>query len=392
MKLFKTSFVFVKSVFFLLFDSTAFLISSTSKQTSRKTILLVRQDAIGDFIIWLDTAKEYHKLYPPEEYNIVLVGNELWCDLAKEIPYWEQVIPINNCKFKTFSRYRWNLLRKIRDLKAEVAIQPTYSREFYHGDSLIRASDASQKISSVGDMGNRNCLKKIVTDTWHTKLIPASTQMMAELERNAEYFTGFQSKKYLPSYPKMEVSESWEIQELNLEKFYVLSLGADKSYREWPLTSYAEIAELIYEKTGWTGLICGTEKEGNIGEQIQKICDAQLEIYAGRTTLQELAWLLSKSKILISNETGTAHISSAVGTPTVCILGGGHFGRFAPYPDLPGQTNNFHSVYHKMACYGCNWECVYSLKKNEPAPCVSNISVDAVWEKVEKIIEASEVK
>jgi len=97
--------------------------------------------------------------------------------------------------------------------------------------------------------------------------------------------------------------------------------------------------------------------------------------------------LLSQSQLIISNDTGTAHISSAVGTPTVCILGGGHFGRFAPYPDLPGQTNYFNTVYHKMACYGCNWECVYHLKKDEPAPCVSNISVDAVWQEVEKIIE-----
>ena len=43
-----------------------------------------------------------------------------------------------------------------------------------------------------------------------------------------------------------------------------------------------------------------------------------------------------------------------------------------------------------MACYGCNWECIYSLKIDEPAPCVSNISVDAVWNEVEKIIEAEE--
>jgi hypothetical protein len=40
-----------------------------------------------------------------------------------------------------------------------------------------------------------------------------------------------------------------------------------------------------------------------------------------------------------------------------------------------------------MSCFGCNAKCVYSLKKDEPAPCVSNISVDAVWKEVEKIIE-----
>ena len=43
--------------------------------------------------MWLDTAKEYRKLYPPEKYELVLIGNSLWYSLAKELPYWDKVIP-----------------------------------------------------------------------------------------------------------------------------------------------------------------------------------------------------------------------------------------------------------------------------------------------------------
>ena len=141
-----------------------------------KLILLIRQDAIGDFILWLDTAKEYRKYFPPENYKIVLIGNALWCDLAKELPFWDEVLPINIKAFKTLSKYRWNILRKVRSFGAEIAIQPTYSREFYHGDSLIRASNASKKVSSAGDMSNRNQLKTILADRWHTELIPSASQ------------------------------------------------------------------------------------------------------------------------------------------------------------------------------------------------------------------------
>ena len=81
------------------------------------------------------------------------------------------------------------------------------------------------------------------------------------------------------------------------------------------------------------------------------------------------------------------HISTAVGTPVVCIIGDGHFGRFVPYPDLPGQSSKIKAVFRKMPCYGCNWECVFSLSKGDPAPCISNISVEEVWQEVEKIIE-----
>ena len=378
--------IIIRSLLFILFDSIALWVAIVPKHNQQKLVLLVRQDAIGDFILWLDTAKEYRKYYPPENCKIILIGNALWSDLAKGLPFWDEVLPVNVKAFKTLSRYRWNILRKVRNYGAEIAIQPTYSREFYHGDSLIRASNASKKVSSAGNMSNRDQLKSILADRWHTELIPSSPEQLSELERNAEFFSGFIKKLYLPSYPELELSGDCNIQELKRKSFYILSLGANKKYREWPYKYYAKIAQKIHKKTGWLGLICGAENEFDLGEHIKKLCDAPLQNYTGQTTLSELTCLLAKSQILISNETGTAHIANAVGTPTVCILGGGHFGRFVPYPELSGKINNLKAVYHKMPCYGCDWKCVYHIKDEDPAPCISNISVDAVWNEVKILL------
>jgi ADP-heptose:LPS heptosyltransferase len=378
--------IIIRSLLFILFDSIALWVAIVPKHNQQKLVLLVRQDAIGDFILWLDTAKEYRKYYPPENCKIILIGNALWSDLAKGLPFWDEVLPVNVKAFKTLSRYRWNILRKVRNYGAEIAIQPTYSREFYHGDSLIRASNASKKVSSAGNMSNRDQLKSILADRWHTELIPSSPEQLSELERNAEFFSGFIKKLYLPSYPELELSGDCNIQELKRKSFYILSLGANKKYREWPYKYYAKIAQKIHKKTGWLGLICGAENEFDLGEHIKKLCDAPLQNYTGQTTLSELTCLLAKSQILISNETGTAHIANAVGTPTVCILGGGHFGRFVPYPELSGKINNLKVVYHKMPCYGCDWKCVYHIKDEDPAPCISNISVDAVWNEVKILL------
>ena len=378
--------IIIRSLLFILFDSIALWVAIVPKHNQQKLVLLVRQDAIGDFILWLDTAKEYRKYYPPENCKIILIGNALWSDLAKGLPFWDEVLPVNVKAFKTLSRYRWNILRKVRNYGAEIAIQPTYSREFYHGDSLIRASNASKKVSSAGNMSNRDQLKSILADRWHTELIPSSPEQLSELERNAEFFSGFIKKLYLPSYPELELSGDCNIQELKRKSFYILSLGANKKYREWPYKYYAKIAQKIHKKTGWLGLICGAENEFYLGEHIKKLCDAPLQNYTGQTTLSELTCLLAKSQILISNETGTAHIANAVGTPTVCILGGGHFGRFVPYPELSGKINNLKVVYYKMPCYGCDWKCVYHIKDEDPAPCISNISVDAVWNEVKILL------
>ena len=378
--------IIIRSLLFILFDSIALWVTKDHKRNQMKMVLLIRQDAIGDFILWLDTAKEYRKYFPPENYKIVLIGNALWCDLAKELPFWDEVLPINKKAFKTLSKYRWNILRKVRSFGAEIAIQPTYSREFYHGDSLIRASNASKKVSSAGDMSNRNQLKTILADRWHTELISASQEPQTELERNAEFLSLLTGTSLPVCYPVLELQNLPFIPKQEKQSFYVIVPAASINSKKWPTDNFAELAEKVYKRTGWNGVICGTKKEYFLGEDILKKCNAPLKNMSGQTGLPELAGLLSQSQLIISNDTGTAHIAAAVGRTTVCILGGGHFGRFAPYPDFPGQTKNFHSVYHKMPCYGCNWECVYHIKDEDPAPCISNISVDAVWNEVKHLL------
>ena len=105
--------IIIRSLLFILFDSIALWIAKVPKHNQLKMVLLIQQDAIGDFILWLDTAKEYRKYFSPENYKIILIGNALWCDLAKELPFWDEVLPINIKAFKTLSRYRWNILRKV---------------------------------------------------------------------------------------------------------------------------------------------------------------------------------------------------------------------------------------------------------------------------------------
>ena len=105
MKLFKSFLIVIKTLLFFLFDSIAFWKTQSPQQNQLELVLLIRQDAIGDFMMWLDTAKEYRKLYPPDKYKIILAGNKIWCDLAQELPYWDVVIPVDSIQFKTFSRH-----------------------------------------------------------------------------------------------------------------------------------------------------------------------------------------------------------------------------------------------------------------------------------------------
>ena len=74
MILLKSNLIIFKTLLFFLFDSLALWNVSPKQKNKFELVLFVRQDAIGDYILWLDTAKEYRKLFPPGKYKIMLVG------------------------------------------------------------------------------------------------------------------------------------------------------------------------------------------------------------------------------------------------------------------------------------------------------------------------------
>jgi ADP-heptose:LPS heptosyltransferase len=107
---------------------------------------------------------------------------------------------------------------------------------------------------------------------------------------------------------------------------------------------------------------------------------------AGKTTLIDLAELIRAAKLLIGNESGAVHLAAAVGTPSVSIVGGGHYGRFIPY-DIAADDECVAPipVIHRMECYGCNWKCIFPIVPGQPTPCVSRITVQHALTETESI-------
>lgn len=86
-----------------------------------------------------------------------------------------------------------------------------------------------------------------------------------------------------------------------------------------------------------------------------------------------------ESSIFIGNETGFTHLAYLSGIPTVMILGGGDFERFAPWKGLCGQKPpQVEYVYHAMPCFRCGWKCRYCDVKKKTAPCIAGIQVEDV--------------
>ena len=362
------------------------LVPQKIKKGGRQKILVIKLDAIGDFILWLDFAKGLKEFYPSATHEVTLLANQAWADFAAEIPLFDRVIPLKRIRFILNPFYRLRMLLRIRCQAFDILIDPTFSREFQFSPAVARVSGARLRMAPKGDGGNQRTWQKRISDGWYTRLFPSSPGLLMELQRNADFLRALGHKDFrarLPVYQPKSVAK----QKTN-EPYYVFFPGASWVNKQWPLENFAALATLVHRETGWTGILCGGPGEEGFARQLREMTDAPFEDQVGQTTLDELAAIIAEARFLVGNDTSAVHLAAAVSTPAVCVLGGGHFGRFLPY--LAEENSDGRSipiaVWHQMQCFNCNWHCSYPIKGTQPVPCIAKISVEDVWKSVRKCV------
>lgn len=340
------------------------------------SILIVKLDAIGDFIIWLDAAQEFRNLYPDKK--IVLCANAIWASLAECLPYWDEVIPVDLNKLGNDLTYRFKLFIHIRTQRFQIAIQPTFSREFYLGDSLIRITGADQRIGSQGDTSTISVQEKTVSDRWYTRLIPANALPLMESRRNAEFIRGMGATNYRGDITRIAKLVDLPDRLRVKEPYCVIFPGASNTRRMWPAEKFAMLSAKINSLYNYSTVLCGGVGDKNVCDKVALLSEISVINLAGKTSLVELVEVIRHAKLLVGNETSAVHIAAAVNTPTVCLLGGGHFGRFMPYDIESTHSSLPIAVYSSMDCFGCNWHCIYPAIPGQPDPCIARVDVEQV--------------
>lgn len=99
----------------------------------------------------------------------------------------------------------------------------------------------------------------------------------------------------------------------------VVHAGATAPSRRWPPGRFAAAVSLL--RRHWQGAIVftGTADETELVEQIRREIPEQTISLAGELSTPELAALIGSSALLISNNTGPAHVAAATGTPVVVL-------------------------------------------------------------------------
>lgn len=372
-----------KNLPFYVADTVLLTVKSTRRQAG--LVCLIRLDNIGDFFLWLDSARQFRDYYQGKK--IVLVANRKFADFARTLPYWDEVVPVDAAGLERSFAYRWRTFDMLRGLGVETVVHPVFSRVFLTGDAVVRILGAEKRIGSAGDLSNIAGWEKRIADRWYTDLMPASPEPMMELERNAEFLRGVGLAPKPASVARLSFpagkKETWRFD----FPYFVLFPGASWPGKIWPADFFIRCADQVYARYGWRAIICGGIGDRPISETIAKgISSHQAVNMAGETVLRELVELIRGAQVLIGNDTSGVHIAAAVETPSVCILGGGHFGRFLPYAEGVEGLKPI-AAFQSMSCYGCNWLCSQPHIRGEAVPCIRSVRVQDVMSALSKALQ-----
>jgi heptosyltransferase-2 len=91
--------------------------------------------------------------------------------------------------------------------------------------------------------------------------------------------------------------------------------------KRWPTDRYAKLADLLITELDAEVLLIGSKAETQVSEEVKQQMHNRCTMLTGKTNLEELVALLSIVDMLVTNDTGPAHIASALNRPTLVIFG-----------------------------------------------------------------------
>ncbi len=124
----------------------------------------------------------------------------------------------------------------------------------------------------------------------------------------------------------------------------IIHPGAKDPGRRWPVHRFAEVARAL-EGQGHRVVITGDTAEMPLAHQVAEAAGvAKTRVLAGRTDPSALAMLVSQAPVVVSGDTGVAHLATACRTPSVVMFAGLGPHLWGPPPERPWHRALWHPL------------------------------------------------
>ncbi len=340
-------------------------------QRATRGLVLPRLDGIGDFWLWLPLVQTIRKAV---SHPIHLVANALWVDLAQATGLFDRITPIDPRRLRLSPRYRQRLWRSLASAPAECLWHTTPRRRIAAEDSLAWFWPASQRIAFAPsrDADEPSLYRRWVDKQLYQQLVPVDSEWEHEWTRYQRFAQHMGLGAIdLSIYERLR--ESW-LEIPKTEPFIAVLLGAGASFRLPSLSLWRDTLQLLHEQTRWPIWLLGSSAEEPLARALQTALPfLPLVNYTGQTRLLETLAYIKAADLILGPETGLVHVAITWQKPTIVFMGGGHWGRFLPYPaETPFPPPLL--LHELMPCYQCGWHCVHTLSHQAPYPCIQRLS------------------
>ncbi len=353
-------------------------------------LILIRADAIGDFILWLDCIRAYRVKYQGKK--VLLFCPKCDEDIANAIDFFTDVFPFDAKKMIGDLRYHLDYLKRIRYIGADELIMPSRNHQ-YGADFISAALHVEKKISTapkieLATYGFWDKVAAHLLDKGLGRRLLSAYNFLIELPQE-ESMSDFEDNEY---FTRIVADDNFRIRLTDLSPIYkhskpivngeycIISLSSSNILKDWPIDRVSEVLRTVPSKYKIVLTGYGTKDEIKAKYILESDSNSHVILdMVNKTTVIDLICLIYHSSFVLSNDSAAIHIASTCRVPSICYSHGAHFGRYVPYPETLAERQ-FHPrcVYVKMDCFGCGYRCNKDFNPSKPFYCLRQVSVEMV--------------
>ncbi len=342
------------------------------------SLCILRLSAVGDICHMLPVVRTIQKFWP--NTDITWVIGKLEYTLVCDIP---------NIKFIIFD--------KSKGFSSTISLQRYFKHKSFdvllHMQMSLRASVASLFIPAKIKLGfDRPSAKDLQWLFTNHKLQNTRSAHVIDNFFNFIETLGLSDRAMEWNLPIPQEALQYAKQQLPNDNIFVISPCSSMAYRNWNTKNYAEIADYAHTHYGFSIVLTGgpSELEKNYGEAITNYANAEIINLIGKTNLKQLCAILSRAKLLLSPDSGPAHIATAVNLPVIGLYATTNPKRAQPYLSERYTVSKYREAvlakYHKKVS-----ELPWGTRVRDPGT-MDRITFDDVKQKLDLFCSDNSIK
>lgn len=317
-----------------------------------KSILIILIAGIGDLIMSSPSLRALRNSHPDAEIHLLTSSEASW--LAENYPYIDRVwsFPVREIRKDTLQGLKAiDVIRDMRKIRYDVAVN-LYRVVSHHGafrmGLLFRLLNADQKVGHDFKGFGLFLDKKAPREAFENRHFTDAMLDLAKLAGGVPDDKGievFWDKSVEPKWATLFPQAGREKQPLCIG----INPGADRTKKRWSPGNHASVADRLVELRGASIFLFGGPGEEHLASRIKTAMKHPATNLAGKLSLNELAYVISRLDLFVTNDSGPMHIAAAVKTPVVAL-----FGPEDPVYTRPYTSPALYRIVHKeLSCRPC---------------------------------------